>query len=395
MKTKLGFIFGGISVEHEISVISALQAIHAADSDKYDIVPIYITKQGQWYSGDALLNVDNYKDINKLQKSCKKVFLSPISGDHRLYFCDPPFWKEKFLCTLDLIIPVLHGTLGEDGSIQGLFELNGIPYCGCNPLASANGMDKITMKMILKDSGLPVVDYTWFYFKNWFKDQGAIKKEIEKLGFPLIVKPSNLGSSVGISKADNWDELQSAIEFAASFTSRIIVEKMVTNLKEINCAVLGEPESAIASVCEEPVKTGDFLSYQDKYMSKGSKGTKSGSGGMSNLKRIIPANIPEELSNKISELALETFRVLACSGTSRIDFMIDTKSNQVFVNEINTIPGSLSFYLWEASGVTFKELIDRLVAIALKIDREKKSFTISYDKNIFEMGMSMPKMGKA
>lgn len=290
--------------------------------------------------------------------------------------------RNPVVAELHVAMPVLHGTNGEDGIFEGLLETIGIPFAGCNTLSSANGMDKITMKMILRESGIPVVDYVWFTDHNWLSGKDAIIKEVEeKLGYPVIVKPANLGSSVGIGKASNRDELISAIDNAEKFSQRIIVEHMIENLKEINCSVLGDCDDHQSSVCEEPIKTGDFLSYEDKYMG-GSKTT----AGMQASDKRIPADLPEEMSERIRKMAGDTFRVLSCHGVSRVDVMVDEKDNSVYVNEINTIPGSLSFYLWEASGITFTSLMDRLIQLALKRKRsiEKKTFT--YDSNIFAMG---------
>ncbi|MDE6716824.1 MAG: D-alanine--D-alanine ligase, partial [Muribaculaceae bacterium] len=289
---------------------------------------------------------------------------------------------SSVLTKLDVVIPVLHGSNVEDGIFEGVLESIGIPYAGCNTLASANGMDKITMKMILRECGIPVVDYVWFTDKEWIADRDRIINKIEdKLSYPVIVKPANLGSSVGIGKASNREELVEKVNNAEKFSQRIIVEHMIERLKEINCSVLGDADDHISSVCEEPIKTGDFLSYEDKYMG-GSKGTE----GMHASEKRIPADLPEEMSEKIRHLAGETFRVLSCHGVSRIDVMVDESDNSVYVNEINTIPGSLSFYLWEASGITFEQLMDRLVSLALKRKRDAERKTFTYDQNIFALG---------
>lgn len=390
MKVNIGVFFGGRSVEHEISVISALQAISAFDKNKYDITPIYITKEGKWYSGNELLNVDAYKNLKQLLSTATEIYMTPGFGDFSIYPVQKSFFRQKALGKIDLAFPILHGTNGEDGVLQGFLELKGIPYAGCNVLASAVGMDKVMMKMVLKESGIPVVDYTWFTDKSWHTNQEAVLANIRKIGFPLIVKPANLGSSVGVSKATNDAELTAAIDLAGRFSQRILVEKMVTNLTEINCSVLGDSDSQTASVCEEPFGSGDILSYEDKYLSKGSGSSK----GMSSTKRQIPALISEELAATIQGLAKETFRVLSCAGVSRIDFLLDTQSNTVYVNEINTIPGSLSFYLWEATNKTFVELLNDLVNLALKRHRERDNLLVSYGENIFSMSKGSMKLGK-
>lgn len=381
MKTKVGVFFGGRSTEHEISVISANQAMHAFNTDKYDIVPVYITKQGEWYTGSALLDIKNYKDLPSLLEKCEKVYMKPIFGDYTLYKVHKPrFGSDKFT-DLHVVLPVLHGSNGEDGVFEGVLETIGIPFAGCDTLSSANGMDKITMKMILRQCDIPVVDFVWFTDRQWYAGQEAILDEIEKkLGYPVIVKPANLGSSVGIGRAADRSQLIDKIDEAQKYSSRLIVEKMVDNLQEINCSVLGDCDDYRTSVLEEPIKSGDILSYQDKYLG----GTK-GQHGMQAAQKRIPADLPESETKRIQFLAGETFRVLSCHGVSRVDMIIDADTRDIYVNEINTIPGSLSFYLWESSGISFEKLIDTLVNLALKRNRERDNKTVSYDQNIFAL----------
>lgn len=384
MKTNVAVFFGGRSVEHEISVISALQAINAFDAEKYNIVPIYISKQGRWYTGPNLLDLKNYRDLNKLVAEAEEVFMRPEYGDYNLYKAHTGLFSKKnpVVAELHVAIPVLHGTNGEDGIFEGLLETIGIPFAGCNTLSSANGMDKITMKMILRSEGIPVVDYVWFTDNEWNSGKDRIIAKVEeKLGYPVIVKPANLGSSVGIGTAADREELVAKINNAEKFSQRIIVEHMVEQLQEINCSVLGDADDHQSSVCEEPIKSGKFLSYEDKYMG----GTKTNQGMQASEKRI-PADLAPDMTEKIRKMAGETFRVLSCHGVSRIDVMIDRKDDSVYVNEINTIPGSLSFYLWEASGVSFTQLMDKLVALALKRKRATDRKTFTYDQNIFALG---------
>ena len=384
MKTNVAVFFGGRSVEHEISVISALQAINAFDKDKYNIIPVYISKQGRWYTGDNLLDIRNYRDMKKVVDDAEEVFMRPEYGDYNLYKANTGLFSKRnpVVAEIHAVVPVLHGTNGEDGIFEGVLESIGIPFAGCNTLSSANGMDKITMKMILRESGIPVVDYVWFTDHEWISDKDRIVKMVEsKLNYPVIVKPANLGSSVGIGKASNREELIEKIDNAEKFSQRIIVEHMIEQLKEINCSVLGDADDHQSSVCEEPIKTGDFLSYEDKYMG----GTKTSVGMQASDKRI-PADLPESMSEEIRRLAGETFRVLSCHGVSRIDVMVDEKDNKIYVNEINTIPGSLSFYLWEATGISFTQLMDKLVQLALKRKREIDRKTFTYDQNIFSLG---------
>jgi D-alanine-D-alanine ligase len=383
MKTNIGVFFGGRSTEHEISVISASQAMAAINREKFDVTPIYISKQGHWYTGEALLEVKNYRDTKKLLEQCTEVYMEPTYGDYNLYRKKRAMFGGNGVVTkLDVVIPVLHGSNGEDGIFEGVMETIGIPFAGCNTLASANGMDKITMKMILQSEGVPVVPYVWFTDKQWFSRRDALVEKIEqKLGYPVIVKPANLGSSVGIGRAMDREQLIERIGDAERYSTRIIVEHMVEELQEINCSVLGDCDDYRMSVLEEPIKSGEILSYQDKYMG-GTKGAK----GMQSAQKRIPAELPKEETERIQFLAGETFRVLGCHGVSRVDVIVDRKDRSIYVNEINTIPGSLSFYLWEATGLTFAQLMETLVDLAIKRKRDADMKTVSYDQNIFAMG---------
>jgi D-alanine-D-alanine ligase len=428
MKTTIGVFFGGRSVEHEISVISALQAAAALDPARYEVVPIYITKQGRWLTGGVLLDPANYRDLPSLEKRATEVYMKPLFGERRLL--SRGRLGERTLATLDVALPVLHGTNGEDGTFQGFLELTGIPYVGCGVLSSALGMDKIASKMVLRESGLPTVDYLWFTDRQWSSQRDELCARVEaEIGYPAIVKPANLGSSVGIARARDRAELVRAVGEAARYSSRLLVERMIEPLREINCSVVGSPDSHRVSVCEEPLHSDEILSYADKYMSGGGGGAKSSGGaksagagakilgagakilgagakilgagakapsqGMSSTKRRIPADLPEALTREVQRLASETFRVLDCNGVARVDFILE--GERVYVNEINAIPGSLSFYLWEATGVSFSDLMNMLVAGALRRDRDKDHKTVSYPANIFSMAPagSVTSAGKA
>lgn len=391
MKTTVAVFFGGRSTEHEISVISAVQAINAIDAEKYEVIPVYITKQGKWLSGSELLELKNYRTPEKLPQICEEVYMRGIYGDRNLYLANPKgFLKKKdVLASVDVVFPILHGSNGEDGVFQGLIETIGVPFVGCDVLASAIGMDKIMMKMVLSSSNIPVVPFCWFTDKEWFAKENEKIGEIEKsLHYPVIVKPANLGSSVGIGSANNPEELKKRVAEAIKYSSRIIVEKMLVKMKEINCSVLGDCDDCETSVLEEPIKTGDVLSYEDKYLG-GTKGTE----GMSASSKRIPAELDAKTTETIRHYAAETFRVLSCNGVSRVDVMIDETDGNVYVNEINTIPGSLSYYLWEASGIGFTQLTDRLISLALKRNREMDSKITSYSQNIFNMGAAIGAKG--
>ncbi|MBR4441331.1 MAG: D-alanine--D-alanine ligase [Bacteroidales bacterium] len=400
----LGVFFGGMSVEHEISVISALQTIHAFPEFKYNIVPIYISKEGEWYTGPGLTVVSNYRNLPKLLSWCEKVYMTPTRGDFNLYRYKSNMFKSKVVTKIDIAFPILHGSYGEDGSLQGFFEMIGIPYVGSNLRASNIAMDKIATKYMCQSCGIPCVDYMWTTDKEWFENHDAMKAKAEKIGYPLIVKPATLGSSVGISKAANEKELEAAVDLAAKFTDKIIIERMVQNLQEINCSVYGSYHDCHASVLEEPIRSGDILSYKDKYMGsssakggakvgmkfgvKGGKmsGAKGGSGSMSDSQRKCPADLPEDVTKNIQTLAIKTFKEMNASGIIRIDFMRNQETGEVYVNEINAIPGSLSFYLWEATGKKFVDVLDEVINVAIKENTEKQKLKHSFDQNIFAMG---------
>ena len=409
MKIKLGVFFGGKSVEHEIAVITMSQAISALDPEKYEIVPIYISKEGVMYTGDDLLDLYAYQDMEVLLKRSYRVSVVNDGTGVKVMRCPAPWIGKRVINTIDVAFPIMHGTNGEDGTIAGFLNMLGIPYVGPDILASSIGMDKILMKKVLKEAGLPVVDSVSFYRMEYIKDEEKFLNQIiEDLGFPVIVKPGNLGSSVGIKKANDKLELEEAIEFAMEFSDRMIVEKAVVNLKEINCSVIGNITETEASVCEEPFFSDEILSYADKYMGgnasknkagmKGVAGAKAGSSkmaggkGMAVADKKLPADISDEKREEIQKLAQETFKVLGCSGVARIDFLMDKETEKVYVNEINTIPGALSYYLWEATGKTFEQELDEVIEIALKRHREREKLTFSYDQNILAMQGSS-KMG--
>ena len=399
MKIKLGVFFGGKSVEHEISIISMIEATLRINKEKYEIVPIYIAKNGVMYTGEDLLDLEMYRDIPVLLKRCYKVAVVNDGKKVNVVRCPAPLIGKRILNTIDVAFPIVHGTNCEDGTVAAFLNLLDIPYVGPDILSSSIGMDKIIMKKVLKESGLPVVDYVGFYSMEYIKDEEKIINEIEsKLKYPVIVKPGNLGSSVGITKANNKQELEEAISLSMEFSDRIIVEKCINDLKEINCAAIGNITESETTVCEEPISAGDILSYTDKYVGEGKtkggkfKGGKFGarkgtSGGVNNSTegKKLPADIPDETRDEIQRLTRETFKVLGCSGISRVDFLIDQEINKIYVNEINTIPGSLSWYLFEASGKTFEDELEEAINIAIKRYNDRKKLTFSYDQNILAL----------
>ncbi|MDP4118815.1 MAG: D-alanine--D-alanine ligase family protein [Bacillota bacterium] len=381
MKTNVCVIFGGRSTEHEVSIISANQAMHACDKEKYNVIPLYISKKGVMYSGDALLDITNYKNLSSLLEKCEKVVLYNDGNGVVMDRIKKPLFGGKKPVTIDIAVPVVHGTNVEDGSIQGWLETLDLPYAGCDVTSSALGMDKVAMKDVLAARGIPVLPCKCFYNRQWFETKKSIVSEIETLGYPVIVKPANLGSSIGISVAKDKAELISSIDNAVAFAEKILVEHAITAIREINCSILGDFNTAKASVCEEPVSADGFLSYDKKYK----EGAKGGSKGMASTKRIIPADLPDNITKRIQQYSVETFKALGCCGVARIDCMIDKDTDEIYVNEINTIPGSLAFYLWEKTNLSFQSLMDELISIALKRRREKSNLTFSFDTNLLEL----------
>ena len=395
MKIKVGVLFGGKTVEHEISIISAIQAMGYLDRNKYDVIPIYITKNNEFYVGEEVGKIESYTDINSLIKNSQRVIM--VRDDNKVNLIKYPqkMFSKGVVDYIDIAFPVVHGTNVEDGTLQGFLKMFNIPYVGCDVLSSAVGMDKYVMKTVLKDNGIPVLDCKCYTAKQYDENEEAIIEEIEKvIGYPLIVKPVNLGSSIGISKAENRTELYDSLDTAFRYATKVLVETAVQNLKEINCSVLGDYEDAEASECEEPVSSDKILTFAEKYIgdgsAKGAKGTKGGvkssggSKGMATLKRKIPADITDEQRDTIRDLAVKAFKCLGCGGVSRIDFMMDTKTGNIWLNEINTIPGSLSFYLWEPIGVKYTELLDRMISLALKREREGENITYTFDSNVLQ-----------
>lgn len=377
MKIKVGVIFGGETVEHEVSIISAIQAINSMDTNKYDIVPIYISKERIWYTGKMLTDIELYKDMDLLKRYAKKVCLCKKGNSYFLVNTNGLFRRN--ICELDICFPIVHGINVEDGTLQGYLDTVGIPYVGSRVLGASLGQDKVVMKQIFEQSDIPVVPYTWFFDSEYLTDKEEIIKKVKKIGFPVIVKPANLGSSVGISIANNVDELDEAVKDAISYDIKIVVEKVIENMVEVNCSVLGNYQNQQVGALEEVMGSDEFLSYQDKYLS-GNK-TK-GSKGMASTNRIIPARIDEKMSEEIKETSKKVFRALNLSGVCRIDYLIDKKHKKIYVNEPNTIPGSLSFYLWEPVGKTYTELLDDMINIAIKDYKNRSRKTYSFDTNI-------------
>lgn len=387
-------MFGGKSVEHEVSVISGIQAIMSMDQEKYEVIPVYLTKKNEMYVGEETGKIEAYKDIPGLLSKSQRVILVN-EDDHIVLMPYPVKLFGKKSIEVDIAFPIVHGTNVEDGALQGYLKTIGIPFVGCDVTASALGMDKYASKVVLKENGVPVLDGYCFTTSDYAEIDSILDKVEKEIGYPAIVKPVDLGSSVGISVARNRSELTNSIDDAFLYARKIIIEHAITKLREINCAVLGDENEAIASECEEPLHTKDILSYEDKYVSN-AKG--SGSKGMASVSRKIPAELSPEKRKEVQELAVKSFQKLGCNGVARIDFMIDEENGKLYFNEINTIPGSLAFYLWEPVGISYPELLDRMIRLALKRVREEESITFSFDTNILNQnslgGVKGGKTGK-
>jgi D-alanine-D-alanine ligase len=372
-KIRIGVIYGGRSGEHEVSVRSARSVIEAVDSEKYEVIPVAITREGRWLSPaesasllpeSAQRRLSNYAGVGS--DSSMALVVDPSRGGLLRQEGTGAFEQR-----LDVVFPVLHGTYGEDGTIQGLLEMAGIPYVGCGVLASSTGMDKVTMKTLFRHAGLPVCKYVWFLRRDWEGKPTAVRERIEReIGYPCFVKPANLGSSVGVSRADGEESLVKAVNLAARYDRKIIVEEGL-DAREIECAVMGndEPEASLPGEYVVHDEQAKFLDYTEKYSSTG------------HVEFVVPAPIPKRLALRIRELAVRAYKAVDGAGFARVDFFLRRDNNKLLVNELNTIPGLTDVsgfpQMWEASGVPFTQVIDRLVELAFERHAEKARNTTS------------------
>jgi D-alanine-D-alanine ligase len=386
-------IFGGRSVEHDVSIITAHQAM-AVLEQRYQVVPIYITREGRWLTGPELNDLDVYRS-KRWDAVGDDFVLAPVP-----YRGAPLIPKKSGLAALgrrrtvkttlpvaDVVIPAIHGTFGEDGTLQGLLELADYPYTGSGVVASAVGMDKAVMKSVFRAAGLPCVPDVIVDGRRFENDREAVLDGIEaELSYPVFAKPVKAGSSVGIAKAADRNGLLEALEIARHYDTRVLVEKSMEGCVEINCSVLGggtrEPR---VSVCEQPIPWQEFLSFEDKYLRAGKEGRKGADPeGMAALDRRIPAPIPEGASKQIQENAITAFRSIGASGVARVDSFYNETSGETWVMEINTTPGSFAFYLWEESGLSFDALLDEMIDIALEEHAARASLTFTFDSTLLE-----------
>ena len=388
MRIKVGVIFGGETVEHEVSIISAIQAMNKMDQEKYEIIPIYITKNREWYTGDMLKDIDVYQDLSLIKKYAKNVVLYYKKGS---YVLQKKGFPRNVVKEIDIAFPIVHGTNVEDGVLQGYLQTIGIPLVGPNVYAGVVGQDKAFMKDVWAGADLPMTKYVWFYDVDYKRDRDEVIKKVSKLKFPVIVKPATTGSSVGISVCDDEDSLIDGIDEAIQYDTKIVVEEVVKNLKEVNIAVMGNYEHQKVSEIEEVLSENKFLTYADKYIG-GGKGGKlksakapiKSSKGMASTNRKLPADLSDKMRKEVEDVAVKAFKALGSSGNSRIDFLIDEKAGKVYINEINSIPGSLAFYLWDAKGIDFTSMLDEMINIGIKDYKRRISKTHSFDTNILQ-----------
>lgn len=380
MKIKVGVIFGGRSVEHEISIITAVQAMEFMDKNKYEIIPIYIAKDQVWYTGKLLMEMDVYRHFDDLKKYAKQVCLTKKDGEFVLQTTKGLF--KRTVETLDLAFPIVHGKGAEDGSLAGYLETIGIPYVGSGILGSALGQDKVILKQVLEVNGIKTPDYVWFYDYEYFANEDDIITKVGKLNYPVIVKPANLGSTIGIHVAHDEEQLKEAIKQAIDYDKKILVEKMVPNLQEVNCAILGNYEYQETSFIAEMLTDNELLTFDDKYMSGSKKTGRKVAGKMSNSAFTVPAKLDKDIEENVYELAKKTCKVLNLAGVARIDFLIDKKTHEVFVNEPNTIPGCLSFFLFDPKGKNYTNLLDEMIDYAIKDYKGSLKKISSFDSNV-------------
>lgn len=378
---KVGIIFGGESVEHEVSIITAVQAMNYIDEKKYKAIPIYISKNRNWYTGECLKDMSTYKNLEEISLVAKEVTLT--KKDERFVLQKKRGLFSRIVDTIDVAFPIVHGKGVEDGSLAGYLETLGIPYVGSSMLGAAVGQDKVVQKQIMSACGIPVVDYTWFFDHDYLNDEENVLKNIKKIGYPVIVKPARLGSSVGINVVKTESGIKEAIEEAIKYDEKIVVEAMVKNLMEVDCAVVGNSENMECSLIGEMLTSNDFLTFEDKYIGNGGK--KSGhktSGKISNNGFKIPADLDTEIEEQIYKYSKEAFKCLNLSGVTRFDFLVDKKNKKAYVNEPNTIPGCLSFFFFTPKGKKYDKLLDELITNSIKEYKNSQKKVTSFESNI-------------
>lgn len=372
-KKTIVVIFGGKSVEHDISIITGVQTLNAVDKNKYNVIPIYISKEGDWYTSNLFYDIKTFTE-NDFCKKAKKI---AIGLNKNLYLVKNK--KMKFLNKIDFALLATHGGQGENGCLQGLFESCSLPYSSPGVLGSAICMNKLITKRILQSLNVATAKYLALTKNEYKKRNLGLKEKLSLFKFPLIVKPANLGSSVGISFCKNFSQLKNALSFAFLFDEIVLIEEVVENLKEYNIAVVGNSNTCELSNIEEVIIKKDFLSFESKYLNK-----ENSSKGMENTLREIPANLPIEVEQKIKTIAQKTYFNLYCKGIVRMDFLVNSKTREVLLNEVNTIPGSLSNYLWLTKKYNFKILINKAIKYCLEDWENNKSKVTNFSSTVLK-----------
>lgn len=372
MKLKVGVIFGGKSVEHEVSIISAIQVMDNIDTDKYDIVPIYISKELEWYTGGCLRYIDTFKDYDLLKRYSKRVNL--INKNGRYILQTSGLFKRE-IDELHLAFPVMHGANAEDGSIQGYLNIVGIPYVGSNIYSSVMAQDKVFMKQVLSDNNIPVTKYVWFGERFYRNKKEELFKQIEKLSYPLIIKPATLGSSIGIEKITRKEEIDSTIERSFKYDDKIIIEEMIEDLVEYHCSVMLTKNGNITSEIEELISNKDIIEYGDKL---------SCNDDDSSVKRTVMPKISEKLKNEIELTSLAVFKMLNMRGIARVDFLYDSKNKKLYVDEVNSIPWCYSHHLWEARNISYKEILNIMLEDAVLVEVKHQGMINTIDTDVIK-----------
>ena len=382
MKIKVGVIFGGSSVEHDVSIITAVQAMENINQDKYEVVPIYIDKNRCFYTGNILKMMETYKDFNSNIRFLKKVTLCKKNDEFVLLATNSLF--NKVVNTIDVAFPIVHGKGVEDGSLAGYLDSIGIPFVGPSVLGAALGQDKVVQKQVMAAEGVNIVDYIWFYDDEYVSSESDVLKKIKKLGYPVIVKPARLGSSIGITYVKSEKEIDEAINDAITYDEKIIVEKVVNNLIEVDCAVLGDHSFMETSLIGKMITSNEILTFDDKYINGGGKkgAAKKTSGTVSNAGFKIPAELDKKIEEQVYDQAKKAFRALDLTGVTRFDFLVDSKAKKVYVNEPNTIPGCLAFFFYTPKGKKYTELLDELITLSIKKYKNDQKKVTSFDSNV-------------
>lgn len=383
MKIKVGVFFGGSSVEHDVSIITAVQAMENINKDKYEVIPVYIDKERTFYTGNVLKEMDTYKDFKAYKKYLKKVTLVKKDDEFCLVNYNSIF--KSVVNTIDVAFPIVHGKGVEDGSLAGYFDSIGVPYVGPKVLGAALGQDKVIQKQVMAAEGVNVVDYIWFFEEDYIEDEDSILKKVKKLGYPVIVKPARLGSSIGISFVNDDKKITEAIEDALTYDEKIIIEKAVDNLLEVDCAVFGDHSYMETSLIGEMLTSNEFLTFEDKYLAEGGgkkSPSKKLSGEVSTSGFKIPAKLDKAIETSIYDQAKKAFRALELSGVTRFDFLVNKKTKEVYVNEPNTIPGCLAFFFFTPKDISYETLLDNLITITIKNYKNSLKKVSVFESNV-------------